>query len=136
MRVSEAYGRLPLSFEANRGQSRASVKFLSRGDGYSLFLTSTEAILTRPRANQSGQRNSAPSSLRMRLIASIYRQIANEHAGANADDVDGADIPALLADRGSEAAQHAWAVLERHPDGEAITRTRNCLDRHNPPAQK
>ena len=68
MRVSEAYGRLPLSFEANRGQSRASVKFLSRGDGYSLCLTSTEAVLTRPRANQSGQRNSASSSLRMRLI--------------------------------------------------------------------
>jgi hypothetical protein len=39
------YARLPLSFEANRGQSDAQVKFLSRGRGYTLFLTSTEAML-------------------------------------------------------------------------------------------
>jgi len=28
----------PLSFEANHGQTDASVKFLARGDGYALFL--------------------------------------------------------------------------------------------------
>src|SRR5436190_8491855 len=43
--VSEAYGKLPLSFEANRGQTDAQVKFLSRGPGHTLFLTSTEAVL-------------------------------------------------------------------------------------------
>jgi len=35
---------VPLSFEANQGQSDSRVKFLSRGDGYSLFLTSNEAV--------------------------------------------------------------------------------------------
>jgi len=40
-----AYGRLPLSFEANHGQTDAHVKFLSRGRGYSLFLTPSEAVL-------------------------------------------------------------------------------------------
>jgi Beta-propeller repeat len=44
-RIVAAYGRLPLSFEANRGQADAQVKFLSRGSGYSLYLTSTEAVL-------------------------------------------------------------------------------------------
>jgi beta-propeller repeat-containing protein len=44
-RVSEAYGSLPLRFEANAGQTDTRVKFLSRGSGYSLFLTSTEAVL-------------------------------------------------------------------------------------------
>ncbi len=44
-RVSEAYGKLPLSFQANQGQANDRVKFLSRGRGYSLFLTSTEAVL-------------------------------------------------------------------------------------------
>jgi len=39
------YGRLPLSFEANRGQIDARVKFLSRSNGYSLFLTRDEAVL-------------------------------------------------------------------------------------------
>ena len=46
LRVVERYGNLPLSFEANRGQTDSDVKFLSRGNGYSLFLTSTEAVLS------------------------------------------------------------------------------------------
>src|SRR3954447_12196985 len=45
-RLSAAYAQLPLSFEANQGQSDPRVKFLSRGKSYSLFLTSTEAMLT------------------------------------------------------------------------------------------
>lgn len=44
-RISEAYGRLPLSFEANEGQVDRSVKFISRGQGYGLFLTASEAVL-------------------------------------------------------------------------------------------
>jgi hypothetical protein len=40
------YGRLPLGFEANEGQTDERVKFLSRGRGYSLFLTGDEAVLT------------------------------------------------------------------------------------------
>ena len=45
-RALEAYGRLPLSFEANRGQTSAQVDFVSRGSGYTLFVTPTEAVLT------------------------------------------------------------------------------------------
>jgi hypothetical protein len=44
-KMSELYGKLPLSFEANAGQVDRSVRFLSRGPGYVLFLTSTEAVL-------------------------------------------------------------------------------------------
>ena len=39
------YGKLPLIFEANRGQTDSRVKFLSRGNGYTLFLTATETVL-------------------------------------------------------------------------------------------
>ena len=39
------YGQLPLSFEANQGQTDDQVKFLSRGPGFSLFLTAAEAVL-------------------------------------------------------------------------------------------
>src|SRR5215472_1169351 len=38
-RLVEAYGKLPLSFEINKGQTDPQVKFLSRGGGYSLLLT-------------------------------------------------------------------------------------------------
>jgi hypothetical protein len=40
-----AYGKLPLTFESNSGQTDAAVKFLSRGHGYSLFLTPAGAVL-------------------------------------------------------------------------------------------
>ncbi len=43
--VSEAYGKLPLSFERNQGQTNREVKFLSRGKGYTMFLTAREAVL-------------------------------------------------------------------------------------------
>ena len=45
-RLSVSYGNLPLSFEANEGQSDERVKFLARGQGYGLFLTPTEAVLS------------------------------------------------------------------------------------------
>ena len=40
------YGKLPLSFEANQGQVSGPVQFLSRGLGYTLFLTGDEAVLS------------------------------------------------------------------------------------------
>ena len=50
-RLAEAYGRLPLSFEINRGQvedSEGNVKFLARGHDYMLFLSTTEAVFSFP----------------------------------------------------------------------------------------
>jgi hypothetical protein len=42
---SETYGKIPLSFERNDGQTDSQVKFLSRGAGYALFLTEREAVM-------------------------------------------------------------------------------------------
>jgi uncharacterized protein (TIGR03437 family) len=54
----------PLNFETNQGQADSQVKFLSRGDGYSLFLTSREAVFTlRPPAGAKA----APKVFRMAL---------------------------------------------------------------------
>jgi hypothetical protein len=39
-------GQVPLSFEANKGQTDPQVRFLSRGNGYGLFLTPSEAVLS------------------------------------------------------------------------------------------
>ena len=38
------YGKLPMSFVANQGQTDGSVNFTARGAGYSLFLKPTEAV--------------------------------------------------------------------------------------------
>lgn len=40
------YGDLPLSFEANQGQLDGQVRFVSRGSGYSFFLTQAGAVLS------------------------------------------------------------------------------------------
>jgi Domain of unknown function DUF11/Beta-propeller repeat len=72
-----AYGHLPLMFEANRGQTDPKVKFLARGSGYVVFLTSDEAVL---KVQQSAGKHTAQTVLRMQL------------AGANGDvSVTGAD---------------------------------------------
>ena len=54
-RLAEKFGKLPLSFEENQGQIDQQVKFLSRGPGYDLFLTSTDAVLRvqKPRASHA-----------------------------------------------------------------------------------
>lgn len=45
-RAATSYGNVPLSFEANRGQTDPQVEFLSRGTAYTLFLTrSGETVL-------------------------------------------------------------------------------------------
>jgi len=65
-RIAEDYGRLPLSFEANTGQVDRSVRFLSRGSGYGLYLTGNQAVLTlrKPRPSQE---SALSDVLRMQL---------------------------------------------------------------------
>jgi hypothetical protein len=66
------YARLPLSFEANRGQTDSRVKYLARGQNYTLFLTEHEAVLAL-RSGKSGraaQQSSASTTIRLRLLGS------------------------------------------------------------------
>jgi len=70
------YLSLPLSFEANQGQTDPHVSFLSRGNAYTLFLTSEEAVLQL----RAAAKQHAGAVLRMRLLG------ANRHA-----DVRGLD---------------------------------------------
>ncbi len=56
-RIRHALAGLPLSFEPNLGQADPRVKFLSRGRGYTLFLTKDQAILA---MQESGARSQEP----------------------------------------------------------------------------
>ena len=64
--VLATYGRLPLIFEPNQGQTDPKVQFLARGTGYGLYLTADEAVL----ALQGNSRHSADrnSAVRMKLV--------------------------------------------------------------------
>jgi hypothetical protein len=46
----EAYGKLPLSFEENLGQTAQEVRFVSHGSRYALFLMPQEAVISLQRA--------------------------------------------------------------------------------------
>jgi len=104
--AAEAYGRIELSFEANQGQTDASVNFLARGAGYTLFLKPTEAtfrlrnadfglgnqstdqITTSPSANPNSEISNQQS------IQSIQSVLRMKLAGANANaDVSGEEAP-------------------------------------------
>jgi uncharacterized repeat protein (TIGR03803 family) len=58
LKVKMSRAELPLSFEPNIGQTGNQVKFLSRGDGYELFLTEDEAVLL---LKKSGASQGIPS---------------------------------------------------------------------------
>jgi hypothetical protein len=59
----------PLSFEANQGQTDPAAKFLSRGDGYALFLTSDSAVFRLARSNKdSAPGGLSPAVIRMKLV--------------------------------------------------------------------
>ena len=85
---NDVYALLPLSFEANRGQTDGRVKFVSRGHDYALFLTSNEAVfeLENPkwkvenRIRKPEDQNSSASVLRMQLAG------ASRHASVEATD--------------------------------------------------
>ena len=89
------YGKLPLAFEVNRGQTDGRVKFLSHGRGYALFLTSDQAILTLAKssrnANREGQTSHVKNPGKEKLktenpqLASVLRmKLMGANAGAAA----------------------------------------------------
>jgi len=85
VRVAAEYGKLPLSFEANRGQVDASVRFLSMGNGYSILLTDSGAVMALDAASpagQPGQKNPEPGN-RSRTEAARARDLIHiDLAGA------------------------------------------------------
>ena len=63
--------QVPLTFEVNRGQTAAQVKYLSRGLGRTLFLTPSEAVLVLQRDQQARRDPGTPAQptvLRLRLV--------------------------------------------------------------------
>jgi uncharacterized protein (TIGR03437 family) len=81
-RPAAQFAKVPLSFEPNQGQADSTVQFLSRGDGYALFLTPGTVVLNlerrqlRPAAAAKTPEAASVGTLRMSLVG------ANPQAGA------------------------------------------------------
>ena len=65
--IKDAYGKLPMSFERNVGQTDEAVRFMARGQGYSLFLTQRDAVLSLQRYDKSGK-VATRSAVRMSVV--------------------------------------------------------------------
>jgi len=64
--TAKNYGKLPLRFEINQGQTNARVKFLARAQGSNLFLSSDSLTLTIPGAQAKKALRNSRSQLRKR----------------------------------------------------------------------
>ncbi len=90
-----SYLKLPLRFEANRGQTDKRVRFISRGLGYNVFLTSREAVLVlaAPIANQGqkrGERLPSEATASPRTPPAVVRLDltgANSHPAITPEDL-------------------------------------------------
>ena len=55
--VAESYGRLPLFFTENQGQTDPQVKFYTRGQGHAVFFTPEGMVLSLSRASDDAKRS-------------------------------------------------------------------------------
>src|SRR3989454_211217 len=89
-RLAENYGKVPLSFEANQGQTDPRVKFLSRGSGYTLFLTGDEAVLSlrsqKPDAALSEAKGVRSQKDKSRQWSVVSRQLRKTDHGQRTTD--------------------------------------------------
>jgi hypothetical protein len=82
--ISENYDSSSIAFEANPNASESSVKFVSRGNGYGLYLTATEAVLAF-RNSQLGASCKVSPTVASRDRLKKNGIVAIEWLGANPD---------------------------------------------------
>jgi hypothetical protein len=79
-RLAENFGKLPLNFEPNVGQTDSRVKYLARANGYMVFLTPDEAVLEIHSEMKKGK--TAPPEVKTAALAMKF-------AGARTAQVEG-----------------------------------------------
>jgi beta-propeller repeat-containing protein/centrosomal CEP192-like protein len=84
VRLLSGYGKLPLTFEENQGQTDARVKFLARGSGYTVFLSDDQTTTLRLIARSSispAPTEYSDATVRLSLVG------ANPHAPIEGNDL-------------------------------------------------
>jgi hypothetical protein len=104
--LASAFGKLPLAFESNEGQADPSVRYLARGPGYQVMLTSEGAAVISLKssiasARRSGEALGPDAAIAMRLAsASANMKLSGEAQLASrsnyfrgGDGIAVADVP-------------------------------------------
>jgi len=89
-RLPGSYGKLPISFEPNEGQTDKAVQFVARGSGYMLVLEPDEALMTlfaeAPPAN--GKESATHIGDRPRTVSTIGLKLVGAEKSARAEGED------------------------------------------------
>ncbi len=94
------FAALPMSFEANTGQSDPRVRFLARAPGYTLFLTDKEAVLSLPGGSPTTASKGAGRSIPP-ILDRLQQEPPNEQLQARAVRIRfvGSGTPSTIAGR-------------------------------------
>jgi len=76
--VNDQYGKIPLSFEPNVGQSDSRVQYIARASGYSLFLTPRETVFLL-KSDSSAAMPHQPDSKRFERGSSLRLQFLDSN---------------------------------------------------------
>jgi len=99
-RIRHALAGLPLSFEPNLGQADPRVKFLSRGRGYTLFLTKDQAILAMQesgaRSQESGEEGRPWSAARGPLLCDRNSKLETRKSAAHCAPNSNPESPLIV----------------------------------------
>ena len=85
--IAGSFGKLPLAFEANQGQTDPQVRYISRGQGYQLFLTPAEAVLELRQPKPANAQLNVRGDIKATIAALKSREasvLRLQFAGANA----------------------------------------------------
>jgi len=86
--LAQNYGKLPLSFEANQGQTDPHVRFTSHGNGYSLFLTDSEAVLALGKAAKKTAAGKHPENTGPEKTDVVRMHLAGANSGLHVTGKD------------------------------------------------
>jgi len=83
-KIGEDFLHMPLVFEANQGQTDPQVKFISRGDGYALFLTDHNVVLKLRQASEQPSKRPATQKQPGANVPAVHVDVLQlELAGSN-----------------------------------------------------
>ena len=94
-RLNPNYGKLPLSFEPNVGQTDERVRFLTRGGGMTTFFTDTETVMVLSRSREAkqpdapGRPDAAPPEVEQAVVRMKLEKAAQPRRTAGLEKLPG-----------------------------------------------
>ena len=94
-----SYGNLPLLFEANEGQLNSGIEFLTRGSGYTAFLTPAGMVLSFQTQNEGSVETSDNSQISAANTLHRPKSMERQYSAIAIDLVGGKHSPVIVGEQ-------------------------------------